>query len=206
MATTDLHERLARAVRDWHGSERGQRAFQRAMEAYSEGRVGEGGRAIPGVSRPMLHQYLKGKATPPLEFVEAAAQVLGVPFEWLAIGKESPTAGSEPNRVTAMRDALAEEFAGFSDLDACVQRYLLTVVYGAAKAIGEPSAAPGVARQFGAALQAPLDLLDTSHSMLRRMGGHDPYATAMCQALSVLVRARRPRPARLRQPHAAAAK
>lgn len=39
-----------------------------------------------GSTRGMIHRYLKG-AVPPAEFIEAAADILGVSPEWLAFGR-----------------------------------------------------------------------------------------------------------------------
>lgn len=50
---------------------------------------------VRGATYGMIHRYLKGETDPPLEFLEAAAGVLGVRVEWLAHGKEPMTAREE---------------------------------------------------------------------------------------------------------------
>lgn len=41
---------------------------------------------VPGNSYPVIYRYLKGTAVPPVEFLEAAAEILGVKPAWLAFG------------------------------------------------------------------------------------------------------------------------
>ena len=59
----------------------GIRGFHREMEK----------RGVRGSSYAMIHRYLAGDDTPPLELLEAAADHLGVSAAWLICGEGSPT-------------------------------------------------------------------------------------------------------------------
>jgi hypothetical protein len=131
MEVGDLGDRLTMAVKRWHARTArnprgdGQRAFVRAMENLSRLRAEAGHAPISGISRPMVHRYLKGEAVPPLAFVAAAADLLGVRFEWLAVDAGAPTEAEEGMRresgddpVSVMTDAamagVAKGFALYS--------------------------------------------------------------------------------------------
>jgi transcriptional regulator with XRE-family HTH domain len=86
-------ERLQKAIDDWEGG--GKFAFYKAISETG----------VRGSSRPSIDSYLSGKVKRPrLEFLEAAAQILGVSLEWLRTGQE-------------WRDPQAEEQFGEADLD-----------------------------------------------------------------------------------------
>jgi transcriptional regulator with XRE-family HTH domain len=86
-------ERLQKAIDDWDGG--GKFAFYKAISETG----------VRGRSRPSIDSYLSGKVkTPRLEFLEAAAKILGVSLEWLRTGQD-------------WRDPEAEEFFGDADLD-----------------------------------------------------------------------------------------
>jgi hypothetical protein len=74
-----LGSRLGQAIQQWRG--RGIKAFQQEMKA----------RGVPGSSYPMVHRYLKNAAVPPIPFVTAAAELLGVRASWLTYGDGEPT-------------------------------------------------------------------------------------------------------------------
>lgn len=84
-------ERLRAAVADWHGSDRGGAAFSSALQK----RVTGDGSAVPGSSRAMIQRYFDGASEPSLEFLRHAAAVLGVRFEWLALGEGERTEAEE---------------------------------------------------------------------------------------------------------------
>lgn len=58
------------------------------------------GRA-PGSSYPNIHRYLSDGAEPTLEFLRAAAEVLGVRYQWLAVGQGAPTEAGERDNSAA---------------------------------------------------------------------------------------------------------
>ena len=76
---------------------------------------------VPGNSYPVIHRYLRGTAKPPVAFLEAAADLLGVRPAWLiledgkptereqalaALGTDEPPEPRERNALDAMRDGL----------------------------------------------------------------------------------------------------
>lgn len=65
------------------------RAFQQALQE----------RGARGSAYASVHSYVKGEAIPSLEFVETAADVLGVRPEWLGFGRGEPTEEQEENRT-----------------------------------------------------------------------------------------------------------
>lgn len=69
--TNDIGSRLKEAI-----PQDGIRAFHREMER----------REVRGASYAMIHRYLSGEAVPPVEFLEVAADVLGVRPAWLICG------------------------------------------------------------------------------------------------------------------------
>lgn len=73
--TATIGDRLRQVIPDG-----GIRGFQREMEA----------RKVRGRSYAMVHRYLSGEEKPPLEFLEAAADYLGVTPAWLICGEGSP--------------------------------------------------------------------------------------------------------------------
>jgi hypothetical protein len=80
---TSIGARLSKAVRAWPGG--GITAFQRQLQA-------EG---VPGSSYAMVHKYLRDKTVPPISFLNAAAEFLGVRVSWLAFGEGPSTAEEE---------------------------------------------------------------------------------------------------------------
>lgn len=90
MAT--LGERLRLAVEAWEpGDGRPSvRRFQREMEK----RLGERGGRM-GVSYPAINSYLQDASKPSLEWIDEAADLLGVRAVWLAYEDGEPTAGRE---------------------------------------------------------------------------------------------------------------
>lgn len=76
------------------------RQFQKAIHPVAQERE------VRGSSYSMVHQYLQGEATPPLEFVEIAGEVLSVRPAWLAFGEGRRT---EVEEVIAGGDT-QEEF------------------------------------------------------------------------------------------------
>ena len=59
---------------------------------------------VPGSSYSMIHRYLRGKSTPPVEFIEAAADMLGVNAPWLAFG----TGPRDQNETLAQEKEIME--------------------------------------------------------------------------------------------------
>ena len=67
---------------------------------------------VPGSSYPVIHRYLKGTATPPVEFLEAASDILNVRSAWLAFGEgprdeEEARLASQSFRVEEQRVAIS---------------------------------------------------------------------------------------------------
>jgi hypothetical protein len=75
-----LRVRLAAAIQRWGGT-RAVAAFCRAMEQ----------RGVRGATRTAVHELLRGKHSPSLEFVTHAGDVLGVRPAWLAWGEPPVT-------------------------------------------------------------------------------------------------------------------
>lgn len=57
---------------------------------------------VPGSSYSKIHRYLRGKDTPPVEFIEKAAEILRVRPTWLRSGEGEPTEIEE--KVEAAQD------------------------------------------------------------------------------------------------------
>ena len=74
-----LAQRIEKAIAEKFGGSI--RAFQQALQE----------RGVRGSTYASVHSYVRGDATPGLEFVETAADVLGVRPEWLAFERGRPT-------------------------------------------------------------------------------------------------------------------
>lgn len=83
-----IPERLAIAISN-AGMKKAE--FVRAMEA----------RQVGGASRASFFCYMRGKRTPRLPFLEAAADILGVHKDWLTLGTEPPL--GSPQKVRHVR-------------------------------------------------------------------------------------------------------
>lgn len=79
----ELEERLESAYEDSDFDTK--RAFQRRMKTVCE----EAG--IRGGSHPTIHRYFEGHTSPKQEWLQLAAEELGVRYEWLATGQGEPT-------------------------------------------------------------------------------------------------------------------
>ena len=62
------------------------RSIRSLQQALHDKRV-----PVPGSSYANVHAYFRGRTKPTLEFIEAAAEELGVNLEWLAFGKGAMT-------------------------------------------------------------------------------------------------------------------
>lgn len=89
-----LGERLRRGIESAGHSVR---AFHREMEA----------RGVSGSSYPNIHRYLADNSEPALGFLREAADLLGVRYEWLAVG-QGPMKETEAS-VESRRDELTQE-------------------------------------------------------------------------------------------------
>jgi hypothetical protein len=92
-----IGSRLKHAIGAWDGG--GISAMQRELQA-------EG---VPGSSYAMVHKYLRDKSVPPLAFLTAAADLLGVRVSWLAFGEGRRT--EEGQALAAAALSSPEEFA-----------------------------------------------------------------------------------------------
>lgn len=85
------------------GKKTGNKNFLRALKAHAAATK----TTISGISVGSLDGYLKGRRLPSIGFIEAAAHVFGVRFEWLRTGEGDRTEhGEAANRVStsAARD------------------------------------------------------------------------------------------------------
>lgn len=198
MAT--IGERLRIAIRRMpaRGRERGIRLFQKQMEERYPG--------VTGTSYPSIHSYLQNRTAPPLEFLAAAAELLGVREEWLANGEGEMTeerqrimkAAPEPVEED-IDDVLEEAFPGYKALPAIVQYTFADVLGRAAEAqmLNLASQLDGrrvlpngyirlMAAEFGKLLMLP-----TTHFGFGPMdtGSREftDYALAMLHALSLAI-------------------
>jgi transcriptional regulator with XRE-family HTH domain len=73
------------------------------------------GREVGGTSYPAVHRYLKGEVTPSIEFLTAAAQLLGVREAWLMTGQGQSTEEEDraggADELRSAENALWGEFA-----------------------------------------------------------------------------------------------
>jgi len=100
---------------------------------------------VPGSSYPVIHRYLRGKTTPPIEFIDAAAGLLGVRRAWLAFGEGEPTEVEEATRgagadatasdyAAVLEEAITEEFPPFANLKPWARSAVWEVVNRVARA------------------------------------------------------------------------
>lgn len=164
-----------------------------------------------GSTRAMIHRYLKGTATPPLDFLTAAAAVLKVRVEWLTFGHGHPsrahevgalgTARGQPTVVDEVDEALRTGFAAIAREE---QGPGITAAWHAwsrfydweAKRDGRGGNPVTVAQRVGEALEAPLRVLGIRHRDLSPWQ-LDAYAVLVSQAIqaaTVDARLVRPQP------------
>lgn len=110
-------ERLRKAITEHWVRQEGERTSIRAFQEEMERRAKDPqvadpqwgrGRPGPGVSYPSINAYLQDEATPSLEFLKEAADVLGVRHEWLAFGDREPTVSETEILAQVGREALKE--------------------------------------------------------------------------------------------------
>lgn len=147
------------------------RRFQQAVKSAG----------APGSSYTSVRHYLDGATTPPVRFLEVAAEVLGVRPAWLALGEGGMTEEDEAKRVDTLRgdlvtgasladmperavEIISEEFPPLGRASALVRAAVLEVWYYAAGDAAaqqedseEGAAALTIARNLGRALRAPLE-------------------------------------------------
>jgi len=192
MAGSGVGKRLARYIGDGPGKVKSIRAFAAEMRERDP--------RPKGSTRAMVHRYLSG-ATPPSDFIEAAADVLGLRREWLAFGQGGPTvaegiaeaASSEQPDGEPGTAAYSEVFrAAFPDCDsaarACFWRLWAAVYLRETRPPAEDSAEARLecARRVVSAIQAPLEVLG---AMPPRTGPFklDDYIIAASLALHGIV-------------------
>lgn len=130
-----LADRLERALEQRDESIRG---FQKQMEE----------RDVRGSSYPSVHGYVRGDATPSVEFLREAADVLGVREEWLVLGKGEPTApeeglaglrGSGSGPQERLRERICSAYPGVERMRVAEQEVFMSVL--ARYAMSAPDAA-----------------------------------------------------------------
>lgn len=164
-------------------------------------------RDVPGNSYAVIHRYLRGKATPPVAFLQAASEILGVRPEWLVLDKGEPTEieqqmrGSEPDPVdTATRDRVDARFADrFPALDYLDNEIRMMVLRVMVRSFRDVTIQPGHPMM---ADRAPEVVSETVADWLARSLGEpvmalrpegvrkedlEDYVVLMCEALLRLV-------------------
>jgi len=68
-------------------------------------------RKAPGANYPSISSYLKDDVDPPLAFIQAAADALGIRKVWLAYGEGAPTEEEERRRVGNEEDDPSSPYA-----------------------------------------------------------------------------------------------
>ncbi|CAN5188110.1 hypothetical protein BH24GEM2_BH24GEM2_13810 [soil metagenome] len=161
---------------------------------------------VPGTSYPVIHRYLKGTAKPPVEFLEVAADLLGVRLAWLVLGEGKPTEleqwvaehgepeapkPRERNALDALREALGPYAGSLGSaatqeaLDVAM-RLTLFEKYAAGEALDIIDAAEKVGRYLRAAVEyAPANAF-AYPTKLNPDSVHDFFALA-CQAYKRLI-------------------
>jgi hypothetical protein len=159
MAEETAGERLRRFLGEGPDARMSVRAFAARMQEREP--------RPKGSTRAMIHRYLSG-AQPPADFLEAAADQLGLNPEWLAFGRGEPTTTdatvAEEGRRT-VGDAVWEHFvegAGFTPPDTL--RHVAFLLWRRRASAFEKDGGLPVghfdpARQVGVALFAPLRAL-----------------------------------------------
>ena len=157
---------------------------------------------VPGNSYPVIHRYLRGAAKPPLAFLEAAADLLGVRPAWLilgdgkptereqaldALGTDEPPQPRERNALDALRDGLGP-YAGMlgtpgtqEALDAA-----LRLTFFEKYSTGETLDILDAAEKVGRYLRAGAEHAPTPFRELSTDSVHDFFAQA-CQAYKRII-------------------
>ena len=122
-----LGERIEAAANNMPkvGKQSGVRLFQRTLAERYPGLV--------GTSYPMVWKYISGPNTPSDKFLQAAAKITGVRFEWLKSGQGEMTEGEAAFRRAAERNASATEKRVKRTLDsvfAAVQKEVPEIEFG----------------------------------------------------------------------------
>ncbi len=157
-------------------------------------------RGVPGSAYASVYAYVHGRTTPPLDFLEAAADVLGVRRAWLLAGEGAPTEaqGERDKAMAAVAHALprilyrplARACPAFERADdtarlfvAAVWQRLLPATF-AEESVDEAAQAT---EALGRALQAPLDLLGVDGRKLMDAEAN-AYFGAIASALNAVTR------------------
>lgn len=116
-----LAGRLRRAIqiRPSQGRRRGVRLFQTEMEERSRAREAADGPPIPGVTLPSIQSYVRTEdpVEPSLDFLRAAADLLGVRFAWLVAGEGEMTTAEERVSELEAQPRMIDEAAEAHGLD-----------------------------------------------------------------------------------------
>lgn len=146
-----------------------------------------------GSTRAMVHRYLSG-ATPPSDFIAAAADVLALNPEWLAFDKGHPTAGHDEVAGIAAEVIEESKRAEAGDMHAAVLRAMRAPVdyhprywtASVAEILRRADAGPFTpqleAKHIGRALRAPLQAFGIEADRMGEDAFND-YVTAMVPVL-----------------------
>ena len=180
---SDTNTRLREAIQEvWGGSIRG---FQREMER----------REVRGSSYATIYSYLRGDTQPSRDFLEAAADVLGVRLRWLRFGEGEPTGEEEVAGQALLEDAVADFEGAVEEVFLPNQlsgwargaiweawKYYRPFLSEQTDAVHQEADSRSTARRVVEAIAAPLGTLGIEPAGLRRRDLNN-YVTAACQAL-----------------------
>lgn len=186
---SNIAERLSRAVRN---HSRSLSAFQQAMND----------RNVPGTSIPAIYRYLRGEITPSVEFLTAAADVLGVRAAWLILGEGGMIEDQSADSYHAFgvaREMVELVFPPFGALPFMLQNAVLQVWAGhLARAVADrrfgsrfsersPADREDMGRRIGEALSGPFANLGIPTNDVDEFQ-MNTYILAMTQALAAIIR------------------
>jgi transcriptional regulator with XRE-family HTH domain len=170
------------------------RGFHRAMAAME----------VSGSSYPVIHRYLSGTATPPLEFISAAADLLRVREAWLAfeIGPrteldealEDPEGSEIADRIDAQFSSAFPKGSHLSEAaNAMINRVLIRAFQDVTMQPNHPTMADpsssaiseAVAAWVASSLGGPVGFVESESPV--SLEAVEDYTILQCQALLRLI-------------------
>ena len=163
---SDVSERLKAVI-----PENGIRAFHRDMTK----------KKVPGSSYAMIHRYLSGKKVPSLEFLDGAADVLGVRPAWLICGDGERTEPTPvgPTLLELTQDAAYQLVTFAEDKQAVIDAFHGAVrrLYWALETEPEPEQLSRMAELLVRLVREPL--LRLRHNFLSPREVQDHYVAML---------------------------
>lgn len=113
---SDVASRLETRLREWDGT-----------KTELSARLNEAG--VRGYTRKTINDYLSGHSKPSVEWVRAAASILGVRESWLAFGEGPKRKGAPRRGMDPKRDLLEDELDWFAGARRGIQSTFLDLLH-----------------------------------------------------------------------------